>query len=45
MTYKELLEHLIKNYEKTVRDFIETDEVVGLLIKLQEAYDDTTKRT
>jgi hypothetical protein len=45
MTYTELLEHLIKNYERTVRDFIETDEVVGLLVKLKEAYDDTTKRT
>lgn len=39
-----LIEKLIKKYERTVRDMIETTEVIDILKKLKGECDDTTKR-
>ena len=40
-----LLDKVINYYEHTVRDMIETTEILEILKKLKEVYDDTTKRT
>lgn len=40
-----LLDKVIAYYEATLRDTIETTEVIEILNKIKEAYDDSTKRT
>ena len=40
-----LIDRLIRKYNKTVRDMIEVSELLDVLKKIKEEYDDTTKRT
>lgn len=40
-----LIDRYIRKYETTVRDMIETTEVLDILKKIKEVCDDTTKRT
>jgi vacuolar-type H+-ATPase subunit D/Vma8 len=40
-----LIDKLIRKYERTVRDMIETTEIIDILKQLKEECDDTTKRT
>ena len=40
-----LIDRLIRKYERTVRDMIEVSELLDVLKKIKEEYDDTTKRT
>jgi hypothetical protein len=40
-----LIDKLIRKYNKTVRDMIEVSELLDVLKKIKEEYDDTTKRT
>ena len=40
-----LIDRLIRKYERTVRDMIEVSELLEVLKKIKEEYDDTTKRT
>ena len=39
------IDKMIRYYEITTRDMIETSEVIDLLKKIKEVCDDTTKRT